>query len=190
MWNDGDAGEPLLTDAEPALHRRVAVSGPQRPAVGGRRGEVPGVDIGFGVGRAQRCVSPVLQRMVRLCSLRDTLPLVLILKKNTNFTCWTPQCLMRHAGTRLCAQQLAILLTTCCRICGIPLVNFRNSAVVRFPLIGATSAAVRPAPRLPALVRFPMGGNPVNLPFAAVCDCYVPLAHILSARGSRFKWGG
>ena len=71
MWDDGDAGELLLTDAEPALHRRVAVSGPQRPAVGGCRGEVPGVDIGCGVGRAQRCVSPVRQRMVRLRPLRD-----------------------------------------------------------------------------------------------------------------------
>ena len=70
MWEDGDAGELLLTDAEPALHRRVAVSGPQRPVVGGRRGEVPGVDIDCGVGRAQRCVSSVRQRMVRLCSLR------------------------------------------------------------------------------------------------------------------------
>ena len=48
------------------LHRRVAVSGPQHPAVGGRRGEVPGVDIGCGVGPAQRCVSSVRQRMVRL----------------------------------------------------------------------------------------------------------------------------
>ena len=71
LWDDGDAGEPLLTDDEPALHRRVAVSGPQRPAVGGRRGEIPGADIGCGVGRAQRCVSPVRQRMVRLCPLRD-----------------------------------------------------------------------------------------------------------------------
>ena len=71
MWEDGDAGEPLLTDAEPALHRRVAVSGPQHLVVGGRRGEVPGVDVGSAVGRAQRCVSSVRQRMVRLCSLRD-----------------------------------------------------------------------------------------------------------------------
>ena len=71
MWDDGDAGEPLLTDAEPALHRRVAVSGPQRLAVGGCRGEVPGVEIGCGVGRAQRCVSPVRQRMVGLRPLRD-----------------------------------------------------------------------------------------------------------------------
>ena len=54
-----------------SLHRRVAVSGPQRPAVGGRRGEVPGVDLGRGMGRAQRCVSPVRQRMVRLRPLRD-----------------------------------------------------------------------------------------------------------------------
>ena len=72
MWEDSDAGELLLTDAEPALHRRVAVSGPQRPAVGGRRGEVPGVDIGLGVGRAQRCVSSVRQRMVRLRPLRGS----------------------------------------------------------------------------------------------------------------------
>ena len=71
MWEDGDAGEPLLTDAEPALHWRVAGSGPQRPAVGGRRGEVPGVDIGCGVGRGQRCVSSVRQRMVRLRQLRN-----------------------------------------------------------------------------------------------------------------------
>ena len=71
MWEDGDAGEPLLTDAEAALHRRVAVSGRQRPAVGGRRGGVPGVDIGCGVRCAQRCVSSVRQRMVCLRSLRD-----------------------------------------------------------------------------------------------------------------------
>ena len=64
MWEDDDAEEPLLTDAEPALHRRVAVPGPQRPVVGGCRGEVSGVDIGRGVGRAQRCVSSVCQRMV------------------------------------------------------------------------------------------------------------------------------
>ena len=71
MREDGHAGEPLLSDAEPALHRRVAVPGPQRPVVGGQRGEVPGVDIGCGLGRAQRCVSSVRQRMVRLCPLRD-----------------------------------------------------------------------------------------------------------------------
>ena len=71
MWEDGDAGEPLLTDAEPALHRRVAVPGPQRPVVNGCRGEVSGADIGCGLGCAQMCVSSVRQRMVRLCSLRD-----------------------------------------------------------------------------------------------------------------------
>ena len=71
LREDGNAGEPLLSDAEPALHRRVAVLGPQPPVVGGRRGEVPGVDIGCGVGRAQRCVSSVRQRTVRLCPLRD-----------------------------------------------------------------------------------------------------------------------
>ena len=53
LWEDWDAREPLLAGAEPALHQRVAVSGPQRPVVGGRRGEVPGVDVGRGVGRAQ-----------------------------------------------------------------------------------------------------------------------------------------
>ena len=68
---DGDAGEPLLPDAEPALHKRVAFPGPQRPLVGGCRGEVPGVGIGCGVGRAQRCVPSVRQHMVRLCLLRD-----------------------------------------------------------------------------------------------------------------------
>ena len=45
--------------------------GPQRPAVGGRRDEVPGMDIGCGVSRAQRCVSSMRQRMVRLRPLRD-----------------------------------------------------------------------------------------------------------------------
>ena len=71
LREDGDAGELLLAGAEPALHRRVAVPGPQRPPVCGRRGDVPGVDMGCGVGRAQRCVSSVRQRMVRLCPLRD-----------------------------------------------------------------------------------------------------------------------
>ena len=71
LREDGHAREPLLSDAEPALHRRVAVPGPQRQVLGGRHGEVPGVDIGCGVGRAQRCVSRVRQRMVCLCPLRD-----------------------------------------------------------------------------------------------------------------------
>ena len=68
---DGNAGEPLLLDAEPALHRPVAVSGLQRPVVGGRRGEVPGVDVGRGVGRAQGSVPLVHQHMVHLRPLRD-----------------------------------------------------------------------------------------------------------------------
>ena len=68
---DGDAGETFLEDAEPALHRRVAVPGPQRPMVGGRGSEVAGMDIGCGVGRAHRCVTWVRQRMDRLCPLRD-----------------------------------------------------------------------------------------------------------------------
>ena len=71
LRENGNAGEPLLLDAEPALHRRVAVCGPQRPVVGGCRGEVLGVDIGCGVGRARGCVSSVRQHMVRLCPLRD-----------------------------------------------------------------------------------------------------------------------
>ena len=71
MREDGNAGDPLLPDAQPALHRRVAVPRPQRPVVVGCRGEVPGVDIGCSVDRAQGCVSPVRQRMVRLWPLRD-----------------------------------------------------------------------------------------------------------------------
>ena len=71
LREDGDAGEPLLPDAEPALHRRVAVPGPQRPVVGGRCSEVPGLDIGCGMSRAQRCVPLARQLMVRLCPLRD-----------------------------------------------------------------------------------------------------------------------
>ena len=66
---------------------------------------------------------------------------------------------MRHAGTRLYAPQLAISPTTYCGTCGIPFVNLCDLAVVRFPPIGATSAVVRPASRLPAKVRFPMGRN-------------------------------
>ena len=66
---------------------------------------------------------------------------------------------MRHAGTRLYAQQLAISPTTYCGTCGIPFVNFCISAVVRYSPIGAMSAAMRPAPRLLAQVRFPMEGN-------------------------------
>ena len=36
----------------------------------------------------------------------------------------------------------------------------------------------------------PCGRESADLWFAAVCDCYVPLGHVLPARGSRFKWGG
>ena len=36
----------------------------------------------------------------------------------------------------------------------------------------------------------PSGRGSANLRFTAVCDCYVPLGHVLPARGSRFKWGG
>ena len=71
LREDGDARELPLPDAEPALNRRVAVSGLQRPVVGGRRSEVPGVDVGRGVGRAQGFVPPVRQRMAQLCLLRD-----------------------------------------------------------------------------------------------------------------------
>ena len=71
LREDGGAGELLLSDAQPALHRRVAVPGPQRSVVSGCRGEVSGVDKGRGVGRAQGCVPSVRQRMVHLCLLRD-----------------------------------------------------------------------------------------------------------------------
>ena len=71
LREDSEAGEPLLPDAELALHWRVAVSDPQRPVVGGRRSEVPGVDVGRGVGRAQQCEPSVRQRMVKLCLLRN-----------------------------------------------------------------------------------------------------------------------
>ena len=66
---------------------------------------------------------------------------------------------MRHAGTRLYAPQLAISPTTYCGTCGIPSVNLCILAVVRFPTIGATSAVVRPASRLPAQVRIHTGVN-------------------------------
>ena len=36
----------------------------------------------------------------------------------------------------------------------------------------------------------PCGRESANLRFPAVCDFYVPLGHVLPARGSRFKWGG
>ena len=74
LRDDGDAGEPLLPDAEPALHRRVAVPGPQRPAVGGRRGEVPGVDVGPWRGpRPEVCVpgASAHGRLRPLCDLAE-----------------------------------------------------------------------------------------------------------------------
>ena len=69
LWEDGDAGEPLLRDAEPALRWRVAVGAPQRLVVGGCRCEVPSVDVGRGAGLAQGCVSSVRQRVAELCPL-------------------------------------------------------------------------------------------------------------------------
>ena len=71
LREDGDARDLLLSDAEPALHRRPAVPGPQRPVVGCCHGEVLGRDIGRAVGRAQGCVPSVRQRMVHLCPLPD-----------------------------------------------------------------------------------------------------------------------
>ena len=71
LREDGNAREPPFPDAEAALHQCVAVPGPRRPVVAGCRCEVPGVDVGRGVGRAQGRVSPVRQRMVELPSLCD-----------------------------------------------------------------------------------------------------------------------
>ena len=71
LREDGDAGELLIQDAEPALHRAVAVSGLEGLMVGGRRGEVPGVEVGRSVGRAKGCVPSVRQCIVQLCLLRD-----------------------------------------------------------------------------------------------------------------------
>ena len=68
---DGDARGLLGPHAEPPLQRRVAVSGPQRPVVGGHRGELRGMDLGRGVGRAQGCVPSVRERMVQLRLLRN-----------------------------------------------------------------------------------------------------------------------
>ena len=69
LREDGAAGESLLSDAEPALHRCVAIPGSQRSVVGGCCREVPGVDVGCGVGRAQGRASPVRPRVVELCPL-------------------------------------------------------------------------------------------------------------------------
>ena len=51
------------------MQRCVAVRGLVHSAVGGRCGEVPGLDVGRGVGRAQGCVSSVRQLVVELCAL-------------------------------------------------------------------------------------------------------------------------
>ena len=48
-----------------------------------------------------------------------------------------------------------------------PVCQFVDIGGGSIPPIGATSAAVRPAPRLPAKVRFPLGGNLV------ACDLLV-----------------
>ena len=53
------------------MHQRVAVSGPQRPLVSCRRGEVPSLDVDRGVCPAEGRVSPARQRMVELCLLCD-----------------------------------------------------------------------------------------------------------------------
>ena len=58
MGDEGHAGEPFLSHAEPTLHRCVAVSGPGCLVVGGCCGEVLGADVGQGVGRAQGRMSP------------------------------------------------------------------------------------------------------------------------------------
>ena len=78
---DCNTGEPLLSDAKPALDWRVAVPGPQCLVVGPRRGEVPDVDVGRGVGRAQVCVPSVRQRMVHLRPLCD---------RAERLHCWGP----------------------------------------------------------------------------------------------------
>ena len=71
LWEDGDAGEPLLRVMEPALHRRVAVPAPQRPVGDGSHGEVGGMDVGRGVGHAQGRV-PLMRRCVaELCLVGD-----------------------------------------------------------------------------------------------------------------------
>ena len=92
---------------------------------------------------------------------------------------------MRHAGTRLCAQKLAISPTTC----GIPFVAFWISAVIRFTDRRYFSGRAAGS-EIACVDSIPYGRESANLRFAAVCDCYVPLGHVLPARGSRFKWGG
>ena len=71
LWEDGDARVSLRLDAEALLHRYVAVPGSQLLMVGGCRNEVPAVDLGRGLGRAQGRMSSVLRRVVELCLLCD-----------------------------------------------------------------------------------------------------------------------
>ena len=54
-----------------------------------------------------------------------TLPLVLIMKKNTKFTCWTPQC-----GDQTLRATARNLPTNYCETCGMPLMNFTMVRVV------------------------------------------------------------
>ena len=78
LREDGDAGKLLLSDVEPALHRRVAVPGPQRLVVGGRRGGVPGVDRGCGGAAPRdvctRCVSA--WSVCARCAIRPSVHIV------------------------------------------------------------------------------------------------------------------
>ena len=76
---------------------------------------------------------------------------------------------MRHAGTRLYAQQLAISPTTYCGTCGIPFVNLCISAVpageiARHALPGQgareQSAGVTLAGRVPTTTEGGGGGAP------------------------------
>ena len=75
LGEGGHAGEPFLPDAEPVLHRCVAIHGPQRPVAHGCRGEVTDVEVGRGVavprGPSARCVDAWLY-----CTFWDTAPSV------------------------------------------------------------------------------------------------------------------
>ena len=75
LSEDCEAGEPLLPGAKPAVHQCVAVSGPQLPVVSGHRSEVPGVDVGCGVGCAQGPV-PSMRGRVGELRLLSTAPSV------------------------------------------------------------------------------------------------------------------
>ena len=82
-----------------------------------------------------------------------TLPLVLILKKTMNFTCWSRTMLFARRGDqtlRVTARDFADYLL---RVCGILLMIVRISAVVCFSTIGVTSVVVRPMRKSPAWIR-------------------------------------